>query len=33
VPSRILEAEELGSGFIAEADYHRLGNEINARRL
>jgi hypothetical protein len=22
---RILEAEELGSGFIAEADYHRLG--------
>jgi hypothetical protein len=30
---RILEAEELGSGFVAEADYHRLGNEINARRL
>jgi hypothetical protein len=30
---RILEAEELGSGLIAEADYHRLGNEVNARRL
>ena len=30
---RIFEAEKLGPGFIAEADYHRLGNEINARRF